>query len=227
MCGWGMFYFLWLRFACFACVWYCSVGGKINGFAKCGVRKYLLTVSLQFKHVYSETIKIHVYTPDFSQWQDLHDSHEWWRVHERTWMCLYNLFREDTVSSVWFQQHWPVENESMWCVWGKGASLSSSLSIFCFTFVPFPHIYQVAPSQTRTSPPCLTPTHLTTRPLSPSHPLPSLHSQCLALKGWKNAKPAQISVIISFTGTGLMSLGGPGFTYTKDRVKRKRKKRSV
>lgn len=69
-------------------------------------------------------------------------------------------------------------------------------------------------------PPCLTPTHLTTRPFSP-FPFPplSLHSQCLALKGRKNAKPAQISVIISFTGAGLMSLGGPGFAYTKDRVK--------
>lgn len=36
----------------------------------------------------------------------------------------------------------------------------------------------------------------------------------------KNAKPAQISVIISFTGAGLMSPGGPGFSYTKDREKR-------
>lgn len=50
-------------------------------------------------------------------------------------------------------------------------------------------------------------------------PPPSLHFQCLALKGRKNAKPSEISVIISFTGTGLMSLGGPGFTYTKGRVK--------
>lgn len=64
MCGCDIFYFLWLHFACFACVWHCTVGWKINGFAKCGV---CIILVLQFERVYSVTIKIHVYIPGFSQ----------------------------------------------------------------------------------------------------------------------------------------------------------------
>lgn len=77
--------------------------------------------------------------------------------------------------------------------------------------LPFSQLPQVAPSQTRTTPSPIplapSPPYL---PLDlPPHPLPSLHSQCLALKERKNAEPAHVSVIISFTGAALMSLGGP------------------
>lgn len=128
-------------------------------------------------------------------------------VYVQSASCLYNVFGEDAGGLT------HKERKHVVCFRARG--LLASFFILSFLF----HISLVVQplkvghlSRVTTPPPTL---QLDVSPLSD----PSLHFQCLALKGRKNAKPAQISVIISFTGTGLMSQGGPGFTYTKGRVK--------
>lgn len=54
LCCWDIFTIVWFYFTCFVCVWFCTVGVKINGFNKCGIWDYYL----EFKHEYSVTYHV-------------------------------------------------------------------------------------------------------------------------------------------------------------------------
>lgn len=203
------------------------VGGIIKGLAKCGDGGFGITCWLQVCssctllfltiNIQRPCLPSHFFPEPGCAWFIWRQAGSAWNAH--TWKCewtcvcvqalhLLNVFGED---AEWFQWHWPIKNESMQCIGRGGPSLSLSPSCPSFSSQSLP---SCAPSQSRTLPP--SPSHPTAGPFSPlSVPSPHSISQCLALKGRKNAKPAQISVIISFTGTGLMSQGGPGFACTK------------
>lgn len=150
---------------------------------------------------------------------------------ERIWICVnvdeclananpeymlvfvYVWRRFSAVSAALTHKEW-----RMWCFAGKEGGLSVSLSISCASLVSLSASLPTCPPYPYPLPPL--PLGLLL-PFFPQSSLPSPSSQWLVLKGRKNAKPAQISVIISFTGAELMSRRGPGFTSTKDKVKRK------